>query len=261
LTHREADPDALIAFAVRLAALSGPIALKNFRQPITVLDKPDHTPVTIADRDAEAAMRAEIAREFPTHGIVGEEFGAEREDAEFVWFLDPIDGTKSFIAGVPLFGTLIGLARRGVPYLGIIDHPALTERWIGFSGRPTTFNGAPARCRPCARIKDAQLFSTDPELFTGAERAAFQRVRAESKRVRYGADCYAYGLVASGFADLVVESDLDATDFMALAPVIDGAGGALRDWTGGALTPASNGQVIALGDKRLLDPVVALLAG
>ena len=260
MSSRDADPDALIAFAVRLAEISGPIARRYFRRPLEVIDKSDATPVTIADREAEAAMRAEIARAFPAHGVVGEELGSERADAEFVWYLDPIDGTRSFIAGVPLFGTLIGLARAGRPYLGIIDHPALRERWIGVAGRPTTFNGAPARCRACARIEDAQLFSTDPALFEGSERAAFERVRQIARRVRYGADCYAYGLVASGWADLVVECDLDATDFMALAPVIDGAGGALRDWRGGAITPASNGQILAVGDPRLLAPVQALLA-
>ncbi|MSO70921.1 MAG: histidinol-phosphatase [Alphaproteobacteria bacterium] len=251
----------MVAFGVRLAEISGSIARRYFRSALAVIDKPDATPVTIADREAETAMRAEIARAYPQHGIVGEEHGSERPDAEFVWYLDPIDGTKSFIAGVPLFGTLIGLAREGRPYLGIIDHPALNERWIGLSGRSTTFNGAPARCRPCARLEDAQLFTTDPELFEGAEREAFGRVRQRVKRVRYGADCYAYGLVASGWADLVVETDLDATDFMALAPVIDGAGGALRDWQGRAITPASSGQVLAVGDLRLLAPAQALLTG
>jgi histidinol-phosphatase len=255
------DPDALIAFAVRLADISGPIARRYFRSAIPVIDKPDTTPVTIADREAESAMRTEIARIFPQHGIVGEEHGSERADAEFVWFLDPIDGTKSFIAGLPLFGTLIGLAREGRPYLGVIDHPALNERWIGFAGRATTFNAKPARCRPCARIEDTQLFTTDPDLFEGAEHKAFERVRRRVKRVRYGTDCYAFGLLASGYGDLVVETDLDATDFMALAPVIDGAGGALRDWQGRPLTPESGGQVLAVGDPRLLAPAQALLAG
>ncbi len=259
MSGSQADRDALVAFAVRLAELSGPIARRYFRKSFDVIDKPDSTPVTIADREAETAMRVEIARAFPDHWIVGEEHGAERGDAEWVWFLDPIDGTKSFIAGVPLFGTLIGLAHHGKPYLGVIDHPALNERWIGVAGETTSFNGRPARCRPCPRIEDASVFTTDPELFEGPERTAFDRVRRRARLRRYGADCYAYGLVASGFADLVVETDLDATDFMALAPVVEGAGGALCDWRGQMMTPESDGRVVAAGDPRLLAPVLAIL--
>ncbi len=255
-----AELDSLLAFAVKLADLAGPIVRRHFRTRAEVFDKPDRTPVTAADRAAETALRAAIARAYPGHGIVGEEHGAERADAEYVWYLDPIDGTKAFIAGIPLFGTLIGLAERGHPLLGIVDHPALGERWVGARGRATTHNDTPVACRPCPTLDQAQLFSTDPDLFLGAEAVAFGRIKAAARRTRFGTDCYAYGLVASGFGDLVVESDLDATDFMALVPVVEGAGGRMRDWRGRPLGPESAGDVLAVGDPRLLEAALALLA-
>src|SRR5579862_6444996 len=164
------------------------------------------SPVTAADRAAERAMRQLIGKRFPGHGIIGEEFGSEREDAEFIWVLDPIDGTKSFISGVPLFGTLIALAHHGHPILGIIDQPISRERWIGAAGRATTFNGIPVRTRACAVLGGATVFSTSPDMFKGTDVAAHAKVAAAAKLVRYGADCYAYGLVALGFVDLVVEA-------------------------------------------------------
>ena len=256
----QGDIATLVAFAERLADLSRPIAQRYFRSAIDVEEKPDRTPVTLADREAEAAMRGAIARVWPNHGVVGEEFGSENAEAEHVWFLDPIDGTKGFIAGVPLFGTLIGLARGGRPLLGVIDHPALGERWVGAIGRPTTHNGAPVRCRPCAALERAQLFATDPGMFDGEDALRFERVRTKVRRVRFGTDCYGYGLLASGFGDLVVEADLDPTDFVPLVPVVEGAGGAVRDWQGRAIGPGSSGHLLAVGDARLLDPALALLA-
>lgn len=205
-------------------------------------------------------MRRLIAARFPDHGIIGEEFGREREDAEFVWVLDPIDGTKSFISGVPLFGTLIALARHGRPILGVIDQPILRERWIGAAGRPATFNGAPIRVRPCPVLAAATLFATSPDMFIGADREAFGRVAAASKLVRFGADCYAYGLLASGFVDLVIESSLKPYDFSAMLPIIEGAGGIASDWHGAALTVASDGRVVVAGDRRTHEAALALLA-
>src|ERR687883_451379 len=152
--------DAYLALASDLADAAGEAIRPHFRQSIAVDDKPDLSPVTIADRNAEAAMRRLIAARFPEHGIIGEEYGAERQDSEYVWVLDPIDGTKSFISGIPLFGTLIALAHRGRPILGIIDQPIARERWIGASGRPTTFNGSTVHCRPCPKLAAATLFST-----------------------------------------------------------------------------------------------------
>ncbi len=250
-----------IALAHALADVAGAIARRYFRQRIAVEDKPDLTPVTAADREAEAAMRRLIAATFPAHGVIGEEDGPSRADAEYVWVLDPIDGTKNFISGIPLFGTLIALAREGRPVLGVIEQPVLRERWLGVAGRPSTLNGAPVRARACAALEQATLFSTTPDMFRGADAAGFERLRARVKLARYGADCYAYAQLASGFIDLVVERDLKPYDYCALAPVIEGAGGAMRDWEGRPLDLGSDGRVIAAGDPRLLEPARAALTG
>ena len=187
----------------------------HFRSPLEIITKADDSPVTIADREAEKELRRMVALAYPEHGLIGEEFPAERRDADYVWVFDPIDGTKSFITGRPLFGTLIALLHRGRPILGIIDHPALGERWIGAAGRPSSFNGAPARVRPCAALAKAVLAASSPHMF-GTERAtaAFERVRAQAGLTMYGADCYAYGLLASGFHDLVVEANNGIHDFL-----------------------------------------------
>jgi inositol-phosphate phosphatase/L-galactose 1-phosphate phosphatase/histidinol-phosphatase len=205
-------------------------------------------------------MRQLIASRFAEHGIIGEEYGAERAEAEFVWVLDPIDGTKSFISGVPLFGTLIALTQHGRPVLGIIDQPILKERWVGAAGRPTTFNGAAAHCRPCPALAAATVFATSPDMFKdGDEATGFARLARAVKLVRFGADCYAYGLIALGFVDLVVEASLKPYDFSALAPIIAGAGGIATDWRGQPLSLASDGRVVAAGDRRTHREALALL--
>ena len=252
--------DRYLALAIGLADAAGEAIRPYFRQPLAVDDKPDLSPVTIADRAAEMAMRRLIAQRFPEHGIFGEEFGRERPDAEFTWVLDPIDGTKSFISGVPLFGTLIALAYQGRPILGIIDQPISRERWIGASGRPTVFNGAPVRCRPCPALAAATVFSTSPDMFKGDDAAAHARVAAAAKLVRFGADCYAYGLLALGFIDLVVEASLKPYDFSAMLPIVEGAGGVASDWRGAPLTLASDGRVLVAGDRRAHLEALALLA-
>ena len=255
-----AELDAFLALAVDLADAAGAVIRPYFRQPLAVDDKADKSPVTIADRNAEAAMRRLIAARCPEHGIVGEEYGPEREDAEFVWVLDPIDGTKSFISGVPLFGTLIALARYGTPIVGIIDQPISRERWIGAVDRPTTFNGAPAACRACPDLAQATVFSTSPDMFKGPDAAAHTRVAAAVKLVRFGADCYAYGLLAGGFIDLVIEASLKPYDFSAMVPIVAGAGGVASDWRGAPLSLASDGRVLVAGDRRAHARALALLA-
>jgi inositol-phosphate phosphatase/L-galactose 1-phosphate phosphatase/histidinol-phosphatase len=251
-----------IALAEALADAARAVIRGYFRRRITVDDKSDLTPVTIADRETEAAMRALIERRFPDHGIIGEEHGASRADAERVWVLDPIDGTKSFISGIPLFGTLIALTRRGRPVLGVIDQPILGERWLGAAGRATTLNGVPVRTRPCPALGQASLFCTAPELmFEDADAAGFAALRRAVKLTRAGADCYAYAQLASGFIDLVVESGLKPYDYCALAPVIGGAGGVITDWQGRALDLASDGRVVACGDPALAAPAREILAG
>jgi len=252
--------DQFLSLAIDLADAAGEAIRPYFRQPLAVDDKADLSPVTAADRVAEAAMRRMIATRFPAHGIIGEEFGREREDAEFVWVLDPIDGTKSFISGVPLFGTLIALAHQGRPILGVIDQPILHERWIGADGHLTSFNGTPVRCRPCPALAGATVFATSPDMFKGGDAAAFARVAASAKLVRFGADCYAYGLLAHGFIDLVIEASLKPYDFSAMLPIVKGAGGIASDWRGMPLSLASDGRVVVAGDRRAHEEALGLLA-
>lgn len=251
----------LIPFAERLAAAAGAAIRPFFRVPFDVETKADLSPVTAADRAAETAIRDLIEAEHPDHGIIGEEFGSVREAARFVWVLDPIDGTRAFIAGRPLFGTLIALLDDGRPVLGIIDQPIAGDRWVGVEGRSTLFNGAPATTRSCANLASAYVGTTSPQAFEGEDFDSFERMRLNVREVLYGGDCHNYGLLASGWLDLVVEASLKLHDFAALVPVIEGAGGAMRDWSGQPLHAASDGRVIAAGDARLMADVVAALAG
>ena len=253
---------ALIAAAEAAADAAGAVIRPFFRQGIAADAKSDASPVTIADRNAEQAMRALLAERFPQDGILGEEFGHERTDARRCWVLDPVDGTRAFITGRPTFGTLIALLDHGAPVLGLIDQPITGERWIGVAGQKTRFVGpyGAAGCRTCPCLEDAELSSTSPTLFTGARGQAFERVRRAAKRTSWGGDCYAYGLLALGCVDAIVEPGLKLWDWAALVPVIEGAGGMLRDWRGNALTPDSDGDVIAVGDPALMPQIVALLA-
>jgi inositol-phosphate phosphatase/L-galactose 1-phosphate phosphatase/histidinol-phosphatase len=253
-------PQEFIDFAEKLADAARPILRRHFRTPIAVDTKADNSPVTIADRDAETAMRALIAEIYPDHGILGEEFGSENPGAEFVWVLDPIDGTRSFITGRPIFGTLIALVRSGIPVLGIIDQAILDERWVGAAGRNTLFNDAPIHTRPCPDLGAAVLSTTSPDLFSASEAAAFRRLAARTDTVMYGGDCYGYALLASGFTDLVVEAGLKPYDFCALVPVITGAGGVVTDWLGNQITIESKGDILAVGDPEILTKALTLLA-
>jgi inositol-phosphate phosphatase/L-galactose 1-phosphate phosphatase/histidinol-phosphatase len=195
-----------LALAVGLADRAGEVARRYFRQDLTVEQKSDASPVTVADREAEAAMRALIEEHFPDHGIVGEEFGAETKDARFVWVLDPIDGTKRFVTGNALFGCLIGLLDDGQPVLGVIDMPILEERWIGAAGRATSHQDRRGHrqvsTRPCRALDQAALYATSPQMFEGADFDGFETVRRQTRQASYGGECYSYGLLASGFVDL-----------------------------------------------------------
>jgi inositol-phosphate phosphatase/L-galactose 1-phosphate phosphatase/histidinol-phosphatase len=252
---------AFIDLAERLADAAGAVIRPYFRSGLAVEAKADASPVTRADREAEAAMRALIEESYPGHGIIGEEYGPARADARHIWVLDPIDGTKSFIAGVPLFGTLIALLEDGAPVLGVIDQPILGERWLGAAGRPTTLNGAKAKTRPCGEIGRAILFATSPDMFEGADADAFARLGGAVALLRHGADCYAAGLLASGHIDLIVEAGLEPYDFCALIPVIEGAGGVITDWDGAPLGLGSDGHIAAAGDPAAHARVLALLRG
>ena len=252
-------PREFLAFAESLAGASGAVIRQYFRQPFDIDSKADESPVTIADRDAETAMRALIRATYPNHGIVGEEFGTERGDADYQWILDPIDGTGSFIAGKPIFGTLIALWHRGDPLMGLIDQPISGERWIGAVGHGTTLNGQTVRVRACSSLDTALLDATDPSMFAGEPR--FETLRQKVARNRWGSDCYAYALLASGHIDLVVENGLKLWDFATLVPVIEQAGGTITDWEGNALRPGADGHVLAAGDARVHAAALAVLNG
>ena len=251
----------LVALANSLADAARPIAARYFRTPVTVDDKADQSPVTIADREAETAMRTLLDSRVPQHGVFGEEHGAVRTDAEFVWVLDPIDGTKAFITGLPIFGTLIALLHRGVPVLGIIDQPISKERWVGVVGQGSTLNGRPIKVRACPGLDKAYMYSTAPQMFDGATAGRHQALAEKTKLFRWGGDCYAYGLLAAGHVDLVVENSLKLYDFAALVPVIKGAGGLITDWRGKDLDMHSDGSVIAAGDPAILTAARQILTG
>jgi len=251
-----------IALAHRLADAAGDAIRPYFRGEIGLEAKGDASPVTLADRAAEEAMRRILTAEAGRDGIIGEEFGAEREGASRQWVLDPIDGTVSFAAGRPIFGTLIALLRDGFPVLGVIDQPITGERWVGAVGQATTFNGAEVRTRPCRELGEALLASTGPQYFDDHSAEHFMALAAKCahKRMIWGGDCYNYGLVAGGQIDIVCESGLKLHDFAALVPVVEGAGGTMADWNGEPLHAGSDGHVIALGDPARLEDVVEALA-
>ena len=251
------------AFINRLATSSGETILPFFRTSLLVEDKSasqDFDPVTEADRAAEAVMRRLIKANFPQHGIVGEEFGNEREDAEYVWVLDPIDGTKSFIAGFPIWGTLIALLHQGTPVFGMMHQPFIAERFSGDSGSATYRGPSGERklaVRHCASLKEATSYTTSPRLMNDADRAAFGRVEQEVRLTRYGGDCYSYCMLAAGHLDLVIETELKPYDIAALIPIITGAGGVVTTWEG---EPAQNGgRIIAAGDPRVHEAALKLL--
>ncbi len=250
-----------IALALRLADAAGDAIRPHFRSGVGVERKGDASPVTVADRAAEEAMRRILKAEVPRDGIIGEEFGSEEGTSRRTWVLDPIDGTVSFIAGRPIFGTLIALLVDGWPVLGVIDQPILGERWVGASGFPTTFNGKEVRTRPCRELSDAMLATTGPHYFDDHQGEHFMTLAAKTdhKRMVMGGDCYNYGLLASGHLDVVCEAGLKLHDWAALVPVVEGAGGTMCDWNGEPLHAQSDGHVLAIGDPARLEDVVEAL--
>jgi myo-inositol-1(or 4)-monophosphatase len=255
------------AFVERLAQVSSDVILPFFRSSIGADDKSRggvFDPVTEADRGAETAMRRLIAQTFPAHGVIGEEYGHDRADAEYVWVLDPIDGTKSFISGLPTWGTLIGLMHRGRPVYGMMSQPFTRERYFGDGKRarlrtlagargeapPSDWATRYIRTRECPSLAAATVMTTSPALIEDdSDRAAYRRVEAEARLVRYGGDCYAYCALAAGFADLVIETNLKPHDVVALVPIVEGAGGVITTWDGEPA--AKGGRIIAAGDARL----------
>ena len=255
-------------FAHALADRAGAAVLPHFRRRLAVANKAGpggpYDPVTVADRAAERAMRAAIAKAFPDHGIVGEEFAPRAGAGAHQWVLDPIDGTRAFIMGSPLWGTLIGLVEDGVPILGLMDQPFTRERFWAAGGR-AHLRGPDGRTRrlrtrPCAGLAEAVLTSTHPDLFQSQpEAAAFARVKRRARLTRFGGDCYGYCLLAAGFVDAVVEAGLKPHDVIPLIPIIEGAGGQITTWDG---KPAlAGGRILATGDRRVHDEALALLRG
>jgi myo-inositol-1(or 4)-monophosphatase len=243
----------LLRFAETLADCARAAILPHFRALPDVENKAasGFDPVTIADRAAETAMREVIGKAYPKHGIIGEEFPEKKSRDGFSWVLDPIDGTRGFMCGLPTWGVLIALAFEGRPLIGVIDQPYLGERFLGFpDGARFSRDGAeqPLSTRPCAHLRDAVLSTTDPYLFGAAEAVGFEQVRATAKLTRFGGDCYAYAMLAMGCIDLVIESGLKQHDVAALIPVIEGAGGIVTNWRGGSAS--MGGQVVASGDPR-----------
>jgi myo-inositol-1(or 4)-monophosphatase len=253
------------AFVDRLATVSGEAILPFFRTSLGVENKGrpgTFDPVTAADRAAETAMRALIREHFPGHGIVGEEFGSDRDDAEYVWLLDPIDGTKSFICGLPAWGTLIALTRGGEPVYGMMHQPFTRERFTG-DGAAARYRGPAGertlRVRRCAALGEAILTTTSPLLMKEGDRRIFQKVEAQVRLSRYGGDCYAYCMLAAGHIDLVIETELKPYDILPLIPIIAGAGGIVTAWDGGS--PKAGGRIVAAGDRRVHEQAMKILNG
>ncbi len=253
------------AFVDELATVSGETIRPFFRSALGVENKSrsgGFDPVTAADRAAEAAMRALIKRTFPEHGVVGEELDADNPDAEYVWVLDPIDGTKSFICGMPAWGTLIALTRRGQPIYGMMHQPFTREHFTG-DGKGAHYRGPAGernlRVRSCAQLSDAIMLTTSPLLMKEADRQCFGRVENVVRLSRYGGDCYAYCVLAAGHVDLIIETELKPHDVLALIPIIEGAGGIMTTWEN---EPAlKGGRIIAAGDKHVHAQAMKLLNG
>lgn len=240
-----------LEFANRIADEAGPISRHYFRRSLDVAHKPDDSPVTVADREIELRLRAMIGSTYPDHGIFGEEHGCENLDNRFVWVLDPIDGTKSFVTGHPLFGGLIALLENGEPKLGQIDMPITGERWCGSAGLPTTMNGEHVTTSDCRSLSHAYAYTTDPLLFSGPKQRVFEMIRDRARLLRFGGDCYSYALLASGYCDLVVETNLEPYDYLPVVQIVRGAGGVVTDWEGNALSMTSSGDVLAAATPEL----------
>ena len=253
------DPKRLVAFANRLADASGAVIRPYFRSGIGVDIKGDGSPVTKADREAEDAIRALIGQEFPDHGIWGEEHGRSRAGARYEWVIDPIDGTKAFLCGAALFGTLIALCDNGKPIFGVMDQPIQRERWVGVKGRGTFFNGKRVRAKPAVPLDRAILCSTTPEMFREWKAPKHGRLAAACAFTRWGVDCYAVGMIASGYVDLMADALLKPWDYLALVPIVEEAGGVVTDWDGAPLTVNSGETFLAAANPAVHAAALALI--
>jgi histidinol phosphatase-like enzyme (inositol monophosphatase family) len=246
-------------FAERVAERARAMSLPCFRSRLQVGFKDDDSPVTAVDRSVEAMVRDCIRETYPEHGVLGEEHGSSHTDAEYVWSIDPIDGTRSFVTGWPLWGTLLALLHGGEPVLGLVDMPVLDERWVGVRGVGTTLNGRACRSGRTAALAEAIVYTTSPDAFSPAELAVFERVSRAARGRRFGGDCYSYALLASGHIDVVIEADLKPYDYLALAPVIEAAGGVITDWEGRRLGMRSGSRVVAAATAELHRGIIGLI--
>lgn len=253
-------PNDYLTFADQLADAAREVVLRWHAQPLVHERKSDDSPVTRADREAEQVMRDGITRHYPDHGIHGEEFGVERPEAEHVWVLDPIDGTKAFITGRPLFGTLIALLQHGRPVVGVADMPALGQRYAAMAGGESRRDGVVLASSSCTTLADARMAATSVDMFVGDDRGRFESLADEVWFTSWGGDLYIYLMVAAGRLDLVVEAQLAPYDVMALVPVVEGAGGVISDWQGKPLSLASDGHVVAAANAALHEQALARLA-
>ena len=253
-------PQELIDLGLSLVEASGAVLRRHFRAGLTGDIKGDGSPVTIADKQTERAIRDILDRQRPQDGIVGEEEGTKNKDAEYVWVIDPIDGTKPFMTGRPTFVTLVALLHHGRPIFGIIDQPISGERWIGIAGRPSTFNGKPIKTRPCEDLKSAVVYSGSVE-FGGPGRPSFFNMAERASVTTLGGDAYAYGLLSMGFIDVCVDWVMGLYDVMALVPIVEGAGGTITMWNGKPLGFDIDGTVVATGDNRVHEEAMAALGG
>jgi histidinol phosphatase-like enzyme (inositol monophosphatase family) len=244
-------PAELVSFAHRLADADGAVLRRYFRAGVASEAKPDESPVTVADREAETVVRELIGRHFPCHGVSGEEFGTDNGDAEWLWLIDPLDGTKTFLKGKPTFGGLIGLAFQGRLVLGVIDQPVLRERWIGADGHGTRHNGEVVRCRPCPGLEHAMMAAVGVDAETEADEPRVGPLRRSVRHMAFGLECYAYGLLASGHLDLAIDGVLGSDDIAALEPVVRNAGGVLTGLDGTAVDAHSTGRILAAGSPAL----------
>lgn len=238
---------------------SGDIARRYFGTPVNIIDKPDETPVTIADRTIEQLLREQIEKERPEDGILGEEFGPKESKNGYTWVIDPIDGTKSFTIARPTFGTLIGLCYEEKPIFGVIDQPILNHRWVGQTGRPTTFNGSPVSCRPCDTLKNAIFGTGSATQICKDDATRLSRISAATRYTVFQGDCYFYGLMANGFIDLIIEDCLGVYDYIALVPIIEGAGGIITDWKGNRKTLYGDPTLLAAGTSELHHKAIELI--
>jgi inositol-phosphate phosphatase/L-galactose 1-phosphate phosphatase/histidinol-phosphatase len=260
MSQQSACPRELVDFAAALADAVGAVHRRHFRRPVAVDTKADGTPVTRVDRDSEHVVRELIEHRYPEHGIIGEEFPPLRPGADYVWVIDPLDGTRLFLLGIPQFAVLIALAHQGRFVLGVIDQPIVRDRWVGADGSGTSLNGLPVQTRLCPGLSEAVLCRPGVGDNTLGRDADIDRVAARARWVQWGVMPCDYGLVASGFIDLVVSAGPKLHDLAPLDPIIRNAGGAVTDWQGADLTLASRDTVIAAGDAALIEPVARYLS-